>query len=214
MPNKISIRNNERAFITGITGSGKTVFAKHLLRNITRLIVIDTKGELDDWNTEDFDAFTEHAIKFGDKVRVRVVPPLRADSEDFFDHIFFLAYEAGNIIVYIDEAYGVVQPGSKPMYGLTAIYTRGRSRDVGVIAASQRPAWTPLFMMSEAQHIVVFRLNMAEDRDRIAGIAGQPQIATPIRDQHGFYHYKSGEDAPTYVRRLELHNSSKRKELA
>lgn len=206
--NAITYQTDERVFICGQTGSGKTVLAKQSLKHITRLIVIDTKGELTDWNTEEFeDVSVKQAITRGDPVRARVIPPLRGDKEDYFDDIFFMAYDAGNITVYIDEMYGVVLPGKNPPDGLSALYTRGRSRGVGVVSCSQRPTWVPLFAMSEAKHFFMFRLNMPEDRDRVAEVAGQPVMQSVIRDKYGFFYYENGADEAHYIPGLVIKKS-------
>lgn len=202
MLNEIKTHSDERTFITGQTGSGKTFLARELLRNVTRLIVIDTKGELTNWNTENYDVWVEDAIKRGERVRARVIPPIADDLEEYYEDIFKLAYSAGGIVVYVDEVYAVIPPGSKPGKWFTALYTQGRTREVGVVACSQRPTWIPIFCMSEAQHYFVFRLNFPDDRDRIAKTAGMTELTRPIYDPHGFYYYKSGVREVQYVERI------------
>lgn len=214
MPNSdfIKIRSDERVFIAGKTGSGKTVLARQMLARTTRLIVIDPKARLDNWDTEDYDAVSRDAIRRGERIRVRVLLPIEEDIQPFVDEVIKLAYSAGNIVVYIDEVYGIIDPGDKPTKWLTALYTRGREQEVGVVAVSQRPAWVPLFMMSEADHFFSFRLNIPEDRKRMMEVTGMTEVVKPIYDIHGFYYYHNGAREAQYVERLHLRNE--RKEVA
>src|SRR5688572_32003640 len=120
----LEIWANERTALVGKTGSGKTFLAQWLLRPIHRLIVLDPKSTLDrpEWNLEDWNEETVKKMLNGEPGRVRVKPPLNGDWTPFLK----AAYEMGNVTVYIDEVYGVVDPGSKPPRMLTALYTRGR----------------------------------------------------------------------------------------
>lgn len=190
------IRADERIFICGRTGSGKTFLAMHLLLPVSRLVVIDPKASLAAWELEDWGEAARRRLRNGEPVRTRAVEPEEA-MEALAE-----AYEAGNVIVYIDEVYGLVPPGSRPDPVLTAIWTRGRERKVAGWASTQRPTWVPLFVMSEADHFFIFTLNLAEDRARVAGFVGEG-VMQPPRHPHGFYHYSVREGRLRYFKRLE-----------
>lgn len=188
--------------IAGKTGSGKTYLARRLLAHAPRLVVLDPKGRLDDWQCEDASRDTSRRLAAGDPVRVRYRVTGPDDDDDLWTRALTDAYEAGDVVVYIDELYGVVEPGQRAPGILSAAYTRGREYGVGVWAATQRPTWIPLFALSESDHYFVFRLTLAEDRKRLAAFMGT-DVETPITDPHGFFYARAVDDAPAYFERLQ-----------
>lgn len=155
----------------GKTGSGKSYAARLLTKNIQRLVVLDPKGTLSagsGWNLTQWDGSTERALQNGEPVRARIQAPLDGNWEPFLETI----YHSENVTVYIDEMYGVIQSASKPGQWLTALYTRGRELKIGVWTSTQRPTWIPLFTLSEADWLFVFRLQMETDRARMASLMG------------------------------------------
>lgn len=155
------IAPNERVALVGMTKSGKTYFARAILSHAKRLVVLDPKGLLynrTDWNLEHFDEQYKR-LEAGRDARLWVPPPLDdAEYEETFDKIMRLR----NVLVYIDELYGVgPAQGSR---GLRAIFTRGRELGIGVWACSQRPKWIPRYALSEAEWRIMFRLEEEDDR--------------------------------------------------
>lgn len=202
---KITIRDSDRVFFTGKTGSGKTYAARFLTRSFPRLIVMDPKGTLGgpEWGLDIWDRESRRNLKNGRPVRARVVVPFGAPTAEIWEDVFYRIYEAGNCTLYIDEVYGVVLPGQKPSPGLTGIWTRGRELKIGAYAASQRPVWVPLFILSEAEHFFMFRLSLFDDKRRMSEFMG-PQVEQVIRDKHGVYYSQAEDENPTYFERLPL----------
>lgn len=194
----ISIQSNERLFITGKTGSGKSFLARHLTRKIKRLVVLDGKGTLGvpEWQLENFDDSADLG-RANAEFRYRAVPGLKADLMDYWDSILTKCLRAGNITVYIDELYAVVPPNKTASPTLFACYTRGRELGLGMWASTQRPVWIPLVAMSEAEHFFVFRLQLWEDKQRLAAFMGNA-VLEPVKDEHGFYYMKAVDDNVTY----------------
>ena len=202
----ISIKSNDRTFITGMTGSGKTYLAHFLCKSLPRLIVIDTKGTLKNWNCDPWDYNTKHLLTSDEPVRIRVQPPIEIESvPKFIDEIFLACYKATNCTIYIDEVYGVIPPGRDASSVLFGLFTRGRELGVGVISASQRPSWLPLVAISESEHMFCFYLQLIEDRKRMAAFMGE-DVLSLAPDQYGFYYYRSGSRTTQYFKRLEVAN--------
>ena len=197
----ITIRSRDRVLLVGRTGSGKTFAAEHLTRPLPRLVVLDPKGTLGTWKLDPWDRDTRRRLKNGDPVRTRVVVPFGKDPDEIWDEALFEVYAGGNVTCYVDEVYGVVDPGSKPSRNLTGLWTRGRELGVGAWAASQRPAWVPLFILSEADHFFQFRLSLDEDRRRMAAFLG-PQAMNVIREPNGVLYSKPEWETPVMIPRL------------
>ena len=190
------IRSDERVGLVGKTGSGKTYAAERLLAPVRRLVVADPKGNLRDrWGLAEPDGRTARALDSGEPVRVRYGFPADGD----WDSVFQRVYEAGDVTLYVDEAYGVLKSG-RPTAGLTACYTRGREMGVSVWTATQRPAWVPLFMLSESDWYLMFRVQLAEDRKRMAQLIGPAALRT-VRG-HAFWLYHTSWDGPVYYKKV------------
>lgn len=130
--------------------------------------------------------------------------PIGSVGAEEWDKALWEVLNAGNCHLYIDEVYGVVDPGSKPTPAFTAVFTRGRSMGIGTSASSQRPMWVPLFVLSESEHFFVFRLSLQEDKNRMAAFMGPAVRDTIIKDRHGvFYSYVTWDD-PLYLPRLPV----------
>lgn len=212
MEEDISPTSNDRGIVIGQTGAGKTFFMRYLLKDVQRLMVLDPKGTLygpkasgGDWHLKEWDRRTAKAIRRGAGFRVRIPhhggkDPWRAYLEAF--------YRGGNAMLYIDEMNGVVPPRTGVVPDeLNAIYTRGRELGLGAWSASQRPAWIPLEVMSEAQWFVLFRVLLDEDRKRMAGLMG-PQVLTPIEDDFGFWVRHVSWREPRYYSGLEVERAA------
>lgn len=199
----MKIRANERVLFAGKTGSGKTFAAGSLLAPVSRLVVIDPKANLASWNLKVPNFSDWRRLERGKPGRFRIMPPITVDPEAWYEDLFKRLYYIGNLMVYIDEAYAVVPPGARPGQWLSALYTRGRELGIGLWSATQRPAWIPLFMLSESDWFLIFRLNLDVDRRRLAGVIGD-QVMLPIPDKHGFYLYHVEDDRAVYHRQVSV----------
>lgn len=197
----IEIETDERVFLAGKTDSGKTYLAQRLLRPIQRLVVLDPKASpsIDQWRLAPWDRESQRLLRTGQPVRTRVKLPAADTLESFWDEVLFECWNVGNVLVYVDEVY-LLKPegGAYPRY-LSRLFTTGRERGVGAWASAQRPAWIPLVLISESEHVFVFRLNLEDDRIAI-GKNKHPELAQeiPHSDPHGFRYYNEHQDAPMY----------------
>ena len=190
------IQNNDRVLVVGQTGSGKTVLSMILLYKIKRLLVVDSKDSFEGkYNLETYDQFTPDKIREKEPFRVRVV-----DDDTALDALR-LIYKYGDAIIYIDEVNSIIPPRKNPNQVFVDIWQRGRERNIGAWAASQRPVSIPVLFLSEAGHFFVFRLNNEEDRKRVAGYTDK-RVNDRIVDRYGFYYYNVLEDQLKYVKKL------------
>jgi tRNA uridine 5-carbamoylmethylation protein Kti12 len=198
---EITVKSNERVLLTGKTGSGKTYAAELLTRPLPRLIVLDPKGTLGAWGLAPFDREARRLLRNGDPIRARVVVSFNKPSDETWEDAFLAVLNAGDCTLYIDEIYGVVDPGAKPPPLLNAIWTRGRELGIGGWGATQRPVWVPMFVLSEAEHFFCFRLTVEEDRRRMSSFMGD-RVMEPIRDKHGLFYMHAEDDEPMYIAQL------------
>lgn len=168
-------KHGERALIVGRSGSGKTLFARWLLWHLPQTVIYDFKHEpafdamgpivdstADAWRMFAEEPHTEYVI---------VRPDHRLLADPFaLDELLLDHYDRGaGYTAYLDEAYTVHRSG-RAGPGYLALLTRGRSREITTISATQRPAFLSLYALTEANHIFAFRLQHQDDRARLGNI--------------------------------------------
>ena len=202
-----SIKPNDRVFVCGKTGSGKTTLVKYLLATAKRLIVIDGKdGIRDKWNLEDYKANRENKNRIinNEDFRFRLIN----NYEDIIE-VLNLVYDTGNIddtrpvIIYIDEIVATIPNPKKVPQIFIDLLQRGRSRKIGVWGNTQRPVNVPKVFISEAEHIFLFTLNLEDDRKAVASSVGKAAMIKPT-DTYGFYYYNLNDNKLTYYKRLNI----------
>jgi len=208
MTEPVSIRSNDRLAFLGKTGSGKTYAAKRLVWDpLDRVIFHDWKDqENEDLNAPVLRSLDDvHEALFAEKEEERLykfayVPDPTTDDYEEWEELCRLVFEKGDFHLMGDEIKGIYQKGNsvRPITDHhEAIMTRGRSRGVGITNVSQRPKKIPMEVISEAEHLFAFRLNLSDDRDRIGEVVGdehKDQLADLTTGEF-LYHYE-GMDAP------------------
>lgn len=207
---KISLRSDDRILICGKTGSGKTFLGRYITRPLSRLVVLDGKGTLAEWELAPYDTEAKRALMRNEPIRTRVVAPIGVDNLDFWDEVLRVCFVAGNVTIYIDELYAVSPPNNRASNILWSAYTRGRELGVGVWSSTQRPVWIPLFALSEAEHFFMFRLQLNDDRARMSEFMGT-EVLQSIHDLHGFYYSRAIDDSPQYNKQLEVQEDGRGK---
>ncbi len=84
------------------------------------------------------------------------------------------SYKRGNRILFADETYSLVEelPQGGLREELITVWTKGRSMECGLWAASQRPAYVPLWAYSMATHLFIAFESDKRARDRYKEISG------------------------------------------
>lgn len=189
----ISINTSQRTVLAGKTGSGKTTLAHAFLKNIDRLIVVDTKYTLKgvDWSA---DVIYQMPERLGHEFRLIV----RTDDLPSLGESLI---RLRDVYVYIDELYGVFSNANKIDPAWRALWTRGREFEIGVWGGVQRPANIPLVILTESDHFFIFRLTLKEDRERLAEIVG---VKVPLLPRYAFYYANPADEIYLSVKRLAV----------
>lgn len=163
----------DRAVFVGQTGSGKTTLAYHMLAaHRPYVVAVDPKRMLK-WP---WPVVTDLAAL--SKIEPERVPRLiyRPSYDEIsdpwaLDDLWHWIYRRGNTTCYVDETYLVTAGDQYPRF-FGACLTQGREHGVEMWLATQRPMKIPQIVLSESEHVYVFRLRMPQDRAKMADIAG------------------------------------------
>lgn len=176
--------------LIGRSGSGKSTLLRAMLTPYRRALFLDPKRRNDfgGWAiaegghaaARDWPRHHERLI-----ARPGVLEPEPAWADALLRH----AYYAGSCAVAVDEVVGLATE-TKPLPGLTLLSTRGRDPGpqgpITLYVATQRPRRVPVTLLSEADVLLIFDLNLASDREYvgdITGVAERPSIP------HGFWYW-------------------------
>lgn len=187
--------------IVGRNGSGKSVALRWIMARASRAILADPKGRahIDGWPT----IYGLPALRKAWPTQPCVVarPAPLEDRAEWLDGLCRLAYYGQELILGIDEIVGIAS-ANRPIRWLDAVQTQGRELGITTLICSQRPVGIPMTLRSEAEHVLVFSLNLDEDRDAVAKIIG-PYVDPGFRTYRPVY-WGGGLDRPVECAAIEL----------
>jgi len=207
-------KHGERAIIIGQTGSGKTAFARWLLSHMPGSIIYDTKIE------PKFNSLSGRVIckdvvsgieayRKDDKneVKYAVVRPSVVITQEpkLLDEMLYYHYENGrNLTAYLDETYQFHVNG-KAGPGLLSLLTRGRSRGITTVMATQRPAWLSRFCFTESQKFYIFPVVDKRDWKTISEVVPEMD-KMPKPPKYHFYYYDFDLPQPVLYSPIKLND--------
>jgi DNA helicase HerA-like ATPase len=177
---KLVVDPSERWIIMGKTGSGKSEFAKYLLRIIAEkmpVVIIDPKefwlGKYPQWEMKRKMPGTidkPHLIQsFNPKWRVQLLQPDADDPDD--ERLSRLCYDVlkhGNVFLYFDETEDIATAHTIPRH-IRRIWKTGRALGVGAWVSTQAPTGIPKIFKSQAEHFVTLKVG-DEDIETVAAL--------------------------------------------
>lgn len=197
MSDVLRIKTGDHVFLVGTTGSGKTHLARIMLAPLTYLVILDPKHQFS-WDQTKLPygrgIMTQNpreVVQYTEKEPIIYRPDsgqLAAGIGWFWEWI----WRRENTYLYIDEILPVCPKPMSPPFGLLKLYQMGRSRNISVIAATQRPSRVPLVCITEATHDFIFRLRNIEDRKRMAAYTDNKTLLDPPTG-HEFWYYGDRE---------------------
>lgn len=125
---------------------------------------------------------------------------LQTDNKDDYPKIakrLLEQYRRSNkkrhVYIYIDEAYSLLKYSRYVAEQVTLCVTAGGERGVGIMAATQRPRWIPVEMLTEITKFYVFRLDNNKDKINLRENGLPPRFIFP-RTMHTFRYYNAIDD--------------------
>lgn len=198
---------DERLFIGGKSGTGKTFLTKRVAEILARrepVIVIDTKPD-PKWNhpkrwqfwrkgevCQPLTTFRLKRLKPGLYIyRPKVYPEW---SDPGVERILLNALKVKPspkegeraVTIVIDELTDLAR-GPMAIPPLAKVIRQGRAKHVRMIIGTQRPAGVPLIAITEANKIVAFRLRSSDDRKRLAQWVAEEMAKTPGPGKRDFW---------------------------
>lgn len=169
------LRWNDRLFLTGTTGSGKSELARRIFAAAPgRRLVVDPKNDPDATARGVGPVVTfQDPRRIPDATVTRFVPrdPFDADA---YHELYSRVLAAGPRFVWSDEL-GLIAPAAGAPVGVRTLILQGRAKDVGHMGCHPRPVDLSRSILSQSQHVIVHRLPDPDDTAHIARVIGQPR---------------------------------------
>lgn len=167
-------KQGQHLSIVGPTGSGKTRLMRHLVEMRSWALWLASKPkdpELDAMVRQGWHRSRDGELDPLDGSRVLVWPnwprdEMNPDHAPYWHRALNSAWSQRGWCVAIDEVSFAADMGLSPY--LAQIWKQGRTLSLSMLTATQRPAWVPRTMWSEASHLIFFRMNDQRDLDTVA----------------------------------------------
>ena len=171
----------EHVSIISQTGGGKSFLFMHGLAPLIeseQVIIFDVKGDDPEINSEKTRKITQLPNRMqkrfhGEKERDRWYHYM-ATRQDDTRRILDQCYREGHMTLYFDETRALTDktPGLGLSAQVDALWLRGRSREITVIAGTQAPRYVPSSFYEQARHLYIGSLLDRRAQQRLEEIGG------------------------------------------
>ena len=191
--NGISVSLEDRWFIGGTTGTGKTTFAKQLVKELLRsytvpLYVLDSKalGDFKEWH---HGLVTDEQPPAAITSGVQIWQP-GVDNQNAYDWWFTnILRSPGPSILLIDEISSLKKnANSDAPPGFQRLLKQGRAAGKLVVNCTQEMAGQPRQIITQTTHTVGFRMGGDYDQRVLNKLIGRDGSAPTPRATHGFFY--------------------------
>jgi GTPase SAR1 family protein len=191
----LDVSLSDRWYILGMTGSGKTTFAKRLMRELRGLYpgaaayILDSKGgdDFEGWPGVVDRQDPPGSVQPG---HIQVWRPPEDNASHYDAWLEMILKARRPAVVYIDELSSLSTGGGGTNYppALAKLLKQGRSLGICLVILTQEAAYIPRQIRTQATHLVKFRLQDDEHGQRQAArLLGQASISEPTADYGFFY---------------------------
>lgn len=189
----------DRWYILGVTGSGKTRFAKRLIRSLTQLYPATNLYVLDSKGGDDFTGWPglvpeqEPPAPLLRSGGVQVWQPPDDDSADYGSWLAGIKEARRPAILLVDELSSLGGHGSTTFpVQFARLLKQGRSLRICCVTLSQEAAYIPRQVSKQTTHLVYFRLS-PDDRHGIQQARALLGFHDPARSlepdaKYGFFY--------------------------
>lgn len=203
---KMPLMPNERTFIGGMTGSGKSrmgmyIDGKWVSAGWTLLIIDQDESWINDgmeYAEKPEDASVAHPFDITESghlhptAKVQIfVPLIPAWDDPRFIALMEEVWQRGTIILHFDELFGVVDSSHMPTI-MKKLWAGGRKRHIVIIAISQRPVDIPKIITSQAEVKLCFLMLDPDDLERMAKMMFTPRIEVEILPDFWHWYWRKG----------------------
>ena len=188
-----SWKQGQHVLVSGPTGSGKTVLARHIieerLKRNGHVIVLVMKPQTDTTIDADYAGFTrwekmrkprptERRILLWPDVSKLTIAERLTKQKKVFGHALDTIDRDGKWTVVIDEGLYTTDPQFLGMARTVAMmHAVGRSNNLSIVTLTQRPAHLPLILYGSASHAFVGHTNLDNDLKRLAELAPRQKLS-------------------------------------
>ncbi len=165
-------KTNDRVVVTGITGSGKTVWVHWLIDQLLPHRPIAVYDYKRDEYTKGYISQTPEI--FGELPRGLFIYKPNPPSVQAAERLCRVALEKRNCIIVIEEAdlYAQRHPSRVPP-NLYQLIHSGRSMGIGSICITRRPQALHPDVLSQTQHVIAFKQHFPRDVEYLAKWIGK-----------------------------------------
>ena len=157
--------------IFGKKGRGKTVFARFIVKSLSRYIILDHRWQLGDcgYVVNNPNKILEAWQKW-ENPHIVYQPTIRGGriSKEDTDTFFSAALSLSNYTLIVEEADHYAYPRGWKSELFEELVNRGRAQGIGIIITTRRPASLHNDIKGNADYVICFQLRLTRDRKYVA----------------------------------------------